>query len=228
MRYSTAERDRSVYVSGRGSTADAPRARARHRSSRPVHPVRAFVRMVLAFAVVAALGIVIVSRIEHVSGNRGLPLSDAAVIREQASEKHLDPALIAGVIYAETKFDPRPSSAGALGLMQILPSTAQYIAHLSGGTAFTTGDLATPKINVAYGSWYLRYLLDHYEGNEMLAVAAYNGGLANVDAWVAKAREAGKTLSVSEIPFPETQAYVQKVMRAQAEYRAVYSRQLGL
>jgi len=138
------------------------------------------------------------------------------------------PALIAGVIYAETKFDPRPSSAGALGLMQILPSTAQYIAHLSGGTAFTTGDLATPKINVAYGSWYLRYLLDHYEGNEMLAVAAYNGGLANVDAWVAKAREAGKTLSVSEIPFPETQAYVQKVMRAQAEYRAVYPRQLGL
>ena len=96
------------------------------------------------------------------------------------------------------------------------------------GTAFTTGDLATPKINVAYGSYYLRYLLDHYEGNEMLAVAAYNGGLANVDEWVAKAREAGRTLSVSEIPFPETQAYVEKVMRAQREYRAVYPRQLGL
>ena len=209
-------------------TGHAPRARRGHRSSRPLHPARAFVRMLLAFAVLVVLGIVIVSRIEHVSSTEGLPLSDTTVIREQASEKHLDPALIAGVIYAETKFDPRPSSAGALGLMQILPSTAQYIAHLSGGTAFTTGDLATPKINVAYGSWYLRYLLDHYEGNEMLAVAAYNGGLANVDAWVAKAREAGRTLSVSEIPFPETQAYVQKVMRAQAEYRAVYPRQLGL
>jgi soluble lytic murein transglycosylase len=208
--------------------ADAPRARRGHRSSRPLHPVRAFVRMLLTFAAVAALGVVIVSRIEHVSGDQGLPLSDVGVIREQAAEKHLDPALIAGVIYAETKFDPRPSSAGALGLMQILPSTAQYIAHLSGGTAFTTGDLATPKINVAYGSWYLRYLLDHYEGNEMLAVAAYNGGLANVDAWVAKAREAGRTLGVSEIPFPETQAYVRRVMRAQAEYRAVYPRQLGL
>jgi soluble lytic murein transglycosylase len=209
-------------------TRHAPRARGGHRSSRSLRPARVFVRMLLAFAVVAVLGIVIVSRIEHMSSTEGLPLSDATVIREQAAEKHLDPALIAGVIYAETKFDPRPSSAGALGLMQILPSTAEYIAHLSGGTAFTTGDLATPKINVAYGSWYLRYLLDHYEGNEMLAVAAYNGGLANVDAWVAKAREAGKTLSVSEIPFPETQAYVQKVMRAQAEYRAVYPRQLGL
>lgn len=184
--------------------------------------------MLLAFAIVAALGVAIVARIEHVSGNEGLPLSDASVIREQAAEKHLDPTLIAAVIYAETKFDPRTSSAGALGLMQILPSTADYIARLSGGTAFTTGDLATPKINVAYGSWYLRYLLEHCEGNEMLAVAAYNGGLANVDAWVAKARAAGRTLSVSEIPFPETQAYVQKVMRAQAEYRAVYPHQLGL
>jgi soluble lytic murein transglycosylase len=209
-------------------TGHAPRAHGGHRSSRSPHPVRVLVRMLLAFAVLVALGIVIVSRIEHVSGTEGLPLSDATVIREQAAEKHLDPALIAGVIYAETKFDPRPSSAGALGLMQILPSTAQYIAHLSGGTAFTTGDLATPKINVAYGSWYLRYLLDRYEGNEMLAVAAYNGGLANVDSWVAKAREAGRTLSVSEIPFPETQAYVRRVMRAQAEYRAVYHRQLGL
>jgi soluble lytic murein transglycosylase len=210
------------------SVAAAPRARGGQRSSRSLRPARVFMRMLLAFAVLVALGVVIVSRIEHVAGNQGLPLSDVGVIREQASEKHLDPALIAGVIYAETKFDPRPSSAGALGLMQILPSTAQYIAHLSGGTAFTTGDLATPKINVAYGSWYLRYLLDHYEGNEMLAVAAYNGGLANVDAWMAKAREAGKTLSVSEIPFAETQAYVRKVMRAQAEYRAVYPRQLGL
>ncbi len=71
--------------------------------------------------------------------------------------------------------------------MQILPATAYYLAHLSGGSRFTASDLATPSINVAYGSYYLRYLLDHYDGNEMLAVAAYNGGLANVDRWVAEA-----------------------------------------
>ena len=109
------------------------------------------------------------------------------MIREQAAEKHLDPALIAAVIYAETKFDPRPSSAGAEGLMQILPATAYYLAQLSGGSSFTASDLATPSVNVAYGSYYLRYLLDHYGGNEMLAVAAYNGGLTNVDRWVAQA-----------------------------------------
>ena len=182
----------------------------------------AAIAVLLVFAGLVVLGL------NQAARNSGLPLSDTAIIREQAAAKHLDPALIAAVIYAESKFEPRPSSAGAQGLMQILPATAYYLAHLSGGSQFTASDLATPSVNVAYGSYYLRYLLDHYEGNEMLAVAAYNGGLANVDSWVAKAREAGKTLGVSEIPFPETREYVQRVMRAQAEYRALYPRQLGL
>ncbi len=189
---------------------------------------RRLVRTVVALVLVVVLAAVVVSRVQHVLPGNGLPLTDASVIREQAAEKHLDPTLIAAVIYAETKFDPRTSSAGALGLMQLLPLTAKYIAQLSGGVRFTTGDLATPKINVAYGSWYLRYLLNHYEGNELEAVAAYNGGLANVDAWVAKARAEGGTLTVSDIPFPQTQAYVERVLRAQAEYRSTYARQLGL
>ena len=137
----------------------------------------------------------------------------AAIIRQQAAEKHLDPALIAAVIYAETQVRPAPSSAGAEGLMQILPDTAQFIAHCSGGARFTAGDLATPQINVAYGSYYLRYLLDHYDGNEMLALAAYNGGLTNVDSWVAHARaNPASQLTIDAIPFPETRAYVQRVL----------------
>jgi soluble lytic murein transglycosylase len=164
----------------------------------------------------------------HAVRNRPLPLTDASVIREQAAEKHLDPALIAAVIYAETKFDPRPSSAGAQGLMQILPATAYYLAHLSGGSSFTAGDLGTPRINIAYGSYYLRYLLNHYNGNEVLAVAAYNGGLANVDIWASRASEAGGELTVAGIPFPETRAYVQRVLDAQQTYRATYRHELGL
>jgi soluble lytic murein transglycosylase len=178
--------------------------------------------------VILALVVVVATRVQHGTGGSGLPLADAAVIREQAAAKHLDPALIAGVIYAETKFEPRTSSAGALGLMQIEPATAEYIAHLSGGIRFTTDDLATPKINVAYGSWYLRYLLNHYGGDEMLAVAAYNGGLANVDRWVAKARSEGGALNVADIPFPETRAYVRRVLKAQREYRSAYPGELGL
>ena len=112
--------------------------------------------------------------------------------------------------------------------MQILPETAYYLAKLSGGRRFTAADLATPAINVAYGSYYLRYLLDHYEGDEMLAIAAYNGGLTNVDRWVARARESGESLTVGAIPFTETREYVQRVLAAQQEYRHTYPRELGI
>ena len=181
----------------------------------------------VGIALVVVIGVMI-SRVDHAVNELTLPLGDASVIREQAAAKHLDPALIAAVIYAETKFEPRTSSAGAEGLMQIEPETAKFLAKLSGGYRFTTSDLATPSVNVAYGSYYLRYLLDHYEGDEMLAVAAYNAGLANVDTWVAKAHAEGKQLTVSAIPFPQTRAYVQRVLEAQKEYRAAYVRQLGL
>ncbi len=181
-----------------------------------------------ALAAVALLIALIASEINHAVSRNGLPLTNADVIREQAARKRLDPALIAAVIYAESKFSPRPSSAGAEGLMQVLPETAYFIAHLSGGSAFTASDLATPSINVAYGSYYLRYLLDHYNGDEMLAVAAYNGGLANVDRWVARARAQGGRLTIAAIPFPETRAYVGRVLSAQQEYREAYPHELGL
>jgi soluble lytic murein transglycosylase len=183
----------------------------------------------LATAAVAALLVALVySALNGASHHPALPLSHASVIRQQAAAKHVDPALIAAVIYAESKFEPRPSSAGAQGLMQILPETAYYLAHLSGGSSFTASDLATPSINVAYGTYYLRYLLDHYNGNELLAVAAYNGGLANVDRWVARANADGRQLTVGAIPYPETREYVQRVLTAQREYRASYPTELGL
>ena len=181
-----------------------------------------------AIAAILVCGAVVISGLHQAASNSTLPLTDSSIIREQAAAKRLDPALIAAVIYAESKFEPRPSSAGAQGLMQILPATAYYLAHLSGGKRFTASDLATPRINVAYGSYYLRYLLDHYRGNEMLAVAAYNGGLANVDRWVARAIGSGRQLTVEDIPFPETREYVQRVLSAQQAYRATYPRELGL
>lgn len=184
--------------------------------------------IVTALAIVAVVAYATVGGVHHAPVRAGLPLEDAETIRAQAAEKRLDPALIAAVIYAETRFEPRTSSAGALGLMQILPETANFIARESGGTRFTTTDLATPRINIAYGSWYLRYLLDRYEDNEVDAVAAYNAGWANVDKWVARAHAEGGHLSVRAIPFPETREYVRVVERAQGQYRAEDARALGI
>jgi soluble lytic murein transglycosylase len=157
----------------------------------------------------------------------GLPLQYSSVIRQEASAKHLDPALVAAVIYAETKFDPRTSSAGAVGLMQLLPQTATFLAKRSGATTFTTADLATPEVNIAYGSYYLRYLLNEYHGDTVLALAAYNGGETNVNNWVRSAHADGQGFRVGDIPFPETRAYVQRVLGARAQYRRTYPSALG-
>jgi soluble lytic murein transglycosylase len=157
-----------------------------------------------------------------------LPLRHDDVIRQQARDKNLDPALIAAVIYQESKFRPRDSSAGAKGLMQILPDTARFIARRSGGTAFELRDLGTPQINIAYGSWYLRYLINHYEGSETLALAAYNAGLSNVDGWVREAGGPGEFDTARHIPFPETRHYVEGVLDRREEYRDHYADELGI
>lgn len=176
----------------------------------------------------AAIAVVVVVTMpvarKAVNDEFGLPLQYSSVIRRQASEKRLDPALVAAVIDAETKFDPRTSPAGAEGLMQIEPATARFLARRSGATSFTTGDLADPAVNIAYGAYYLRYLLDEYGGSTVLALAAYNGGEANVDRW----RQAhGGHLAIAQIPFPETRDYVARVLRLRAEYRHRYARRLG-
>jgi soluble lytic murein transglycosylase len=205
-----------------GGSSRAAAARRRSAARR-----RRTVRAVLALLVIGVGVALVMPLLQKAVRELTLPLADTSIIRQQAAEKHLDPALIAGVIYAETKFDARTSPAGALGLMQILPQTAQYLAHQSGGTTFTTADLAEPAVNIAYGSYYLRYLLNHYDGKEVLAIAAYNGGITNVDRWVAEARAEGHRFTIRDIPFSETRAYVQRVMQAQRDYRHTYAKQLG-
>ena len=101
--------------------------------------------------------------------------------------------------------------------MQLLPATADYIANLSGGTAFEQGDLATPQINIAYGSFYLKYLMEKYRGSEVLSLAAYNAGEGKVDEWLGGAAANGETFQVAKhIPFPETRDYVETVLDARA------------
>jgi peptidoglycan lytic transglycosylase len=157
-----------------------------------------------------------------------LPLRHDDIIRQQAADKNLDPALIAAIIYEESRFRDQTSHAGARGLMQITPETADAIAKHSGGTRFKHSDLATPQINISYGSYYLRLLIDHYGGNETLAVAAYNAGIGNVDTWVAAAGGPGAFKSADHIPFPETRAYVENVMDSREDYRKNYADDLGL
>jgi soluble lytic murein transglycosylase len=198
-------------------------------------PRRRFVlrRVAWLLAAVAVLGGVIAAvvapRVDKAVQEVVLPLRHEDIIRQQAADKGLDPALIAGVIYTESRFRDQTSHAGAKGLMQLLPSTAHDIARKSGGTAFVQGDLANPQVNIAYGSFYLRYLLRRYGGNEVLAIAAYNAGEGRVDKWIFDARHKGEAFDrARHIPFPETRHYVEQVLDARARYREEYPRELGL
>jgi soluble lytic murein transglycosylase len=179
-------------------------------------------------ALAALLATVVLPRLPHAVRELALPLRHEDIIRQQAADKNLDPSLIAAVIYAESRFVDQTSPAGARGLMQITPDTARYIARLSGGTRFEQRDLATPQINIAYGTYYLRYLLNRYDGNEVLALAAYNGGEGNVDRWVAGAHSTAHVLTAGAIPFPETREYVERVLEVRPRYRDKYARELGL
>lgn len=152
-----------------------------------------------------------------------LPLRHDDIIRQQAREKDVDAALIAAVINVESRFvEGQTSAAGARGLMQITPDTADVIERLSGGETFVTEDLADPDINIRYGTFYLRHLLGKYDGNRVAALAAYNAGEANVDRW------GGASLRSAAIPFPETRDYVREVREKRGEYRRHYADELGL
>lgn len=179
---------------------------------------------------IAALAVALIAArplIERAIQSLTLPLQYASIIRHQAQQKRLDPALVAAVIYAETRFRPRTSSTGAEGLMQIEPATARFLAHRTGGVYFKVADLARPEVNIAYGSYYLRYLLNEYHGDRVLALAAYNGGETNVNGWLARVTSAGRRFAIADIPISETRAYVSEVLGAQKQYRSKYARQLG-
>jgi soluble lytic murein transglycosylase len=151
-----------------------------------------------------------------------LPLRHEDIIRQQAAEKGVPADLIAAVIYAESRFRDQTSHAGARGLMQITPATANLIEKLSGGQTFKFEDLADPDINIRYGTFYLRYLIDKFDDNDVAALAAYNAGETNVAAW------GGSSLRVDEIPFPETRGYVEDVLDKRDDYASHYRHELGL
>jgi len=182
-------------------------------------------RLFLIVAVLLVVGIVIgVSRFDlgDTIDELTLPLRHDDIIRQQAAEKGVPADLIAAVIYEESKFEDQTSTAGARGLMQITPDTADTIENLSGGETFVYEDLADPELNIRYGTFYLAYLLDKYGGDVVAALAAYNAGEGNADEW------GGAGMKIDDIEFPETYDYVQDVLDRRDQYRQKYGDELGL
>lgn len=147
------------------------------------------------------------------------PYSD--LVRESAAESGTSPSLLYAVMKAESNFDPSAvSKKGALGLMQMLPETGAWCAEKMGRDA---PNLEEPADSIPLGAYYIGYLLSLYDGDERCAVAAYNAGQGRVDGWLSDARYSPDGKTLTEIPFPETEKYVKKVML----YKKIYEKRMG-
>ena len=138
----------------------------------------------------------------------------AAIIRDEAVTHGLDPALVAAVIRVESNFRPDAvSRRGARGLMQVMPATAGYILERSGRQELNDLEerLLNPRFNIELGTWYLAYLIDYYDGDITISLAAYNAGLGKVDRWLKDSTWDGTLDNSHQIPYAETKNYVQRV-----------------
>ena len=215
-----AARTRSRRSAARSRQRRAARARTRPRSQRSRRAM-----LIGGTLIIGALGAFLLAncdRFQRALEEATLPLQHEDIIRQQAAEKDVPADLIAAVIYTESRFRDQTSHAGARGLMQITPSTAKVIENLSGGQTFNFDDLSNPDINIRYGTFYLHYLIQKFGDNEIAALAAYNAGETNVASW------GGSSLSLDDIPFPETRDYVENVLEKRDEYARHYRHELGL
>lgn len=155
------------------------------------------------------------------------PLKFEDIIVKNSAEYNIDPYLIAAVIKVESGFSPNVvSKKSAKGLMQIMPDTATWAADQMKINDFALEDLIKPDVNIKIGTWYLSTLMDEYDCNITLVLAAYNGGRGNVNEWIKNGKLNDNELKngVEEaIPFSETKNFVKKVKTAYKWYKRLYT-----
>ena len=166
-------------------------------------------RGVRLFTVLLFIGIVLFSIFLHNYLSRPAP-EIRMIITEYAHKYRVQKHLVEAVMHAESKFDQKAvSHVGAVGMMQLMPKTAERIAQ-EGELQYT--DLKEPRQNIMLGTWYIDYLLKKYHNNEVLALAAYNAGRGNVDEWITEYGWKDDFTNIKEIPFPETREFVKLVV----------------
>ena len=151
------------------------------------------------------------------------PLNDWDAIKAEAEKRQIDPYLVASIIRQESGFEPSTvSNAGAVGIMQIMPQEAERIALLAALPPPSREELFDPKVNIAVGVAEYAQKLAQFNGNHILAIAAYNAGTDVVGKWIAQTPVDDIDLFVESIPYAETRLYVKSVSRNRFEYRRIY------
>ena len=144
-------------------------------------------------------------------------------VMKYADMYQVDSNLTAAVIKSESKFKHEAHShRGAVGLMQLMPDTAEWIAKQLGDTGYSIEALHEPDRNIRYGTWYLSSLEREFHGNDILALAAYNAGRGNVHDWMKENNWSDNFKDIDAIPYKETRDYVRQVIGDQKKYRELY------
>ena len=142
------------------------------------------------------------------------------IAKKSAEEYDVSPYLVMAVIKAESGFDSTVvSNKGAQGLMQIMPETAQWCTDMMG---ITKADLFEPEHNIKMGTWYLHYLIERFGGRVDVALAAYNAGPGKVAEWLENDEYSHDGVELNKIPYPETERYVQNVLKYYEKYEEMY------
>lgn len=149
------------------------------------------------------------------------PKKYSRIVSEQAKAYELEESLVYAVIKAESNFDPKAESpVGALGLMQLMPDTFEWMQSHVGGE-YDTDALFDPAVNIRFGCALLRLLLNEY-GDLRVALCAYNAGMGNVTSWLSDGTYSEDGITLQLIPFDETRLYVQKVLQYKETYEELY------
>lgn len=214
------QKDRGTRDAGSRKRSASGTNRRRTRKARSIRRLTIFA--LVGALVLAGLVVVILSSSRPVKDEMIYPMQYEALIRTASAENGLDPALTAAVILAESSYRPEAvSEVNAQGLMQLLPSTAEWVAGKFDET-YTEGILFDPNTNLRYGCWYLGYLVRRFDGDLNCAIAAYHAGQGTVDGWLKdpECSPDGKTLQ--HIPSSATETYVKRVLKYYEEYQKLY------
>ena len=175
------------------------------------------------FVLVVGLGIYLAMQFHSVQRGLVYPYPYQDIVRKYAEKYKIDSSLAAAVIKAESKFEHTAvSHRGAVGLMQIMPDTGDWISEQLEDREYAPHRLSEPEINIRYGLWYLSALRKEFRNNDILALAAYNAGRGNVTAWMEEYGWDYDFDDIEAIPFGETREYVRKVLENKAKYKELY------
>ena len=207
---------------GKDSSARGLSGRRRSRARRKRRIATVVTAIVLALAL-TGMGLWLVFMRRPETTVQLYPMTYETELRANAAANGLDPALPAAVILAESSYMPEAvSEANAQGLMQLLPSTAEWVAGKF-DEAYLEGCLFEPDTNIKYGCWYLGYLIRRFDGNLTCAIAAYHAGQGTVDGWLANPEYSPNGATLQTIPSGATDTYVKRVLKYYEKYKELYA-----